>query len=89
MNYSDTTWARQPATEKEVYYHKAWKWFARYANNANDARIERFPKTVQTRLGKSPHANSRIALLSSIYSFDKSKLRRVHTHDRSAPRLVG
>lgn len=85
--YSNAKWHRQPVTSKEEYYHKVWKWYENYGGSIYEQRKVRFPERVQDWLGASPHANSRMALLGAIAAFDRRQLRRVHTIDRSAPRL--
>jgi hypothetical protein len=75
-------------TSKEEYYHKVWKWYENYGGSIYEQRKVRFPERVQDWLGASPHANSRMALLGAIAAFDRRQLRRVHTIDRSAPRLA-
>jgi hypothetical protein len=84
--YSDAQWHRQPANEKEEYFYKTWCWYESVGGGfPTDKRHLRFTVIVRERIGRSPHANSRLALLGAIAAFDKSRLRRVRTHDRSAP----
>lgn len=64
-----------------------WKWYESYGGSFRDVREERFPDATKQWLEVSPFASSRLALFNDIHTFDRRKLRRVQTNDRSAPLL--
>jgi hypothetical protein len=80
----NTIWHRQPATQKEEYYYKAWAWYEKYGWLVHGKRKLRFTETVLGLLGTSPQVSSHMVLLNSITNFDPKHLRNVTTNDTLA-----